>query len=126
MVNSGDVAVRCVIVDDSRRFVDAAGALLERQGFQVVGVAANGDEAVELSRRLMPDVILLDVDLGDESGFEVARRLVRSDTASPIILISTHTELDFRELVAESPALGFLPKSELSAAAIRNMLTAAG
>jgi DNA-binding NarL/FixJ family response regulator len=114
--------VRCVIVDDSRRFLDAARGLLERQGFQVVGVASNGRDAVELVQRVNPDVTLLDIDLGGESGFDVARLLQRQDTRSPVILISTHAEQDYRDLIAASPALGFLPKAALSAAAIRDLL----
>lgn len=111
-----------MIVDDSRRFADAARALLERQGLLVVGVAATGNEALELSRRLTPDVALVDVALGDESGFEVARRLMAAGEVSSVILISTHTEADYRDLIAESPALGFLQKTELSATAIRNLV----
>lgn len=118
----GQVVLRCVIVDDSRRFVEAARALLESQGIQIVAVATNGDQAVDACRRLTPDVILLDVELGTESGFEVARRLANVDEASPVILMSTHTELEYRDLIAESPVIGFLPKVELSAAGIRNLL----
>ncbi|HST47520.1 response regulator transcription factor [Jatrophihabitans sp.] len=113
--------VRCLIVDDSRRFAEAASALLERQGLQVVGVAANGPDALRLAQQLRPDVTLLDIDLGGESGFEVARRLQR-ETASPIILISTHAEQDYRDLIAASTVLGFLPKAALSAAAIHLLL----
>jgi DNA-binding NarL/FixJ family response regulator len=117
--------VRCLIVDDSRRFLDAARGLLERQGFEVVGVASNGSDAVELVKQLNPDVTLLDIDLGGESGFEVARLLQRQETSSRVILISTHAEEDYRDLIAESPALGFVPKSDLSAGAIRDLLPSA-
>jgi len=114
--------LRCVIVDDSRRFLDAARGLLERQGLQVVGVASNGGAAVELVQELEPDVTLLDVDLGGESGFDVARRLHARDNPRPVILISTHSEQDYHDLIVASPVLGFLPKAELSAAAIRGLL----
>jgi DNA-binding NarL/FixJ family response regulator len=117
--------VRCLIVDDSRRFLDAARGLLERQGFDVVGVASNGSDAVELVKQLNPDVTLLDIDLGGESGFEVARLLQRQETSARVILISTHAEEDYRDLIAESPALGFVPKSDLSAGAIRDLLPSA-
>jgi DNA-binding NarL/FixJ family response regulator len=113
--------VRCLIVDDSRRFAEAARALLERQGLQVVAVATNGADALRLTLQLRPDVTLLDIDLGSESGFEVARQLQR-DTTSPIIFISTHAEQDYRDLISASSALGFLPKAALSAAAIRLVL----
>lgn len=115
--------MRCLIVDDSRRFAEAARALLERQGLKVVGVATNGTEALRLSQELRPDVTLLDIDLGSESGFEVARQL-RQDTSSRIIFISTHAEQDYQELVSASSALGFLPKATLSAAGIHLLLQA--
>jgi DNA-binding NarL/FixJ family response regulator len=118
-----EVMVRCLIVDDSRRFAEAARVLLERQGLQVVGVATNGTDALLLSLQLRPDVTLLDIDLGSESGFEVAHRL-RQESGSPIIFISTHSEQDYRELIAASPALGFLPKATLSAAGISLLLQA--
>jgi DNA-binding NarL/FixJ family response regulator len=114
---------RCLIVDDSRRFIAAARGLLERQGLQVVGVATNGDEAIALARQLRPDVILLDIDLGEESGFNVAE-LLRQQSSTPVILISTHDEDDYLDLIAASPALGFLPKTSLSAPAIRSLLGA--
>jgi DNA-binding NarL/FixJ family response regulator len=113
--------VRCLIVDDSQRFAEAARALLERQGLQVVGIASNAADALRLTQQLRPDVTLLDIDLGDESGFEVARQLQR-DTLSPVIFTSTHAEQDYRDLVSASTALGFLPKATLSAAAIHLLL----
>jgi chemotaxis response regulator CheB len=115
--------VRCLIVDDSRRFAEAARALLERQGLQVVGVATNGTDALRLSQQFRPDVTLLDIDLGSENGFEVAGRLHR-EAGSPIIFISTHAEQDYRDLISASPALGFLPKAALSAAGIQLLLQA--
>jgi DNA-binding NarL/FixJ family response regulator len=115
--------VRCLIVDDSRRFAEAARVLLERQGLQVVGMATNGTDALRLIEEHRPDVTLLDIDLGSESGFEVARRL-QQDTGSPIIFISTHAEQDYRDLVSASSALGFLSKATLSAAGIRLLLQA--
>jgi DNA-binding NarL/FixJ family response regulator len=115
---------RCLIVDDSQRFIDAARGLLERQGLRVVGVAMNGSDAVQLAQQLQPDITLLDIDLGGESGFDVARRLQGHDTPAAVILISTHAEDDYRDLIAASPALGFLSKTDLSAAAIRDLLQA--
>lgn len=113
-----------MIVDDSVAFLAAAQRLLERQGFTVVGVASNGDDAVRKLGELRPDVVLVDIDLGGESGLEVAQRLDgRAGTAStPIVLISTHAEEDYRDLIAESPAIGFVPKAELSARAIEDLL----
>jgi DNA-binding NarL/FixJ family response regulator len=115
--------LRCLIVDDSRRFLDAARGLLESQGMAVVGVASTGAEALRQVEELRPDVTLVDLDLGGESGFEVARRLERNVGPRPrMILISTHDEQDYADLIAASPAVGFLPKSALSAAAIRRLL----
>jgi CheY-like chemotaxis protein len=116
------VTVRCLIVDDNRRFLDAARGRLEGQGLLVVGVASNGSDAVELARQLKPDVTLLDIDLGGESGFEVARRLQGPGTPAPVILISTHAEQDYRDLITASSALGFLAKADLSAAGILELL----
>jgi CheY-like chemotaxis protein len=120
--------LRCLIVDDSPRFLDAARGLLEREGVTVVGVASTGDEALRSVEALRPDVTLLDIDLGHESGFEVATRL-RRDAALPpsrVILISTHAEQDYAELIAASPVVGFLAKSALSARAIRDLLASTG
>ncbi len=120
--------LRCLIVDDSRHFQDAARALLESEGIVVVGVASTGAEALRRAEELRPDVTLLDVDLGGESGFDIARRLVRETSLEPasVILISTYAEEDFVDLIAASPAAGFLSKSNLSAHAIRELLGSTG
>src|SRR5215210_183042 len=116
--------LRCLIVDDSVPFLDAARSLLEREGFAVVGVASTGAEALKQAMKLQPDVTLVDIDLGTESGFDVARSLdAYSDRLfSRVILLSTHSERDFAELIEESPADGFLAKSELSAGGIYQLL----
>jgi CheY-like chemotaxis protein len=116
--------LRCLIVDDSPRFLDAARGLLERQGVTVVGVASNGADALRRTTELRPDVTLLDIDLGGESGLELARRLHGrpGPPPAPVILISTHAEQDYAELIAASPAIGFLAKTALSADAIRGLL----
>ena len=116
--------LHCLIIDDSPRFLEAARCLLEREGIAVVGVATNGVEAVRRAMELRPEVILVDIDLGCDSGFNVVRRLHReADLAlSRMILISTHCGDDYVDLVAASPATGFLPKATLSAAAIRGVL----
>jgi DNA-binding NarL/FixJ family response regulator len=116
--------LRCLIVDDSPHFLAAARGLLEREGMVVVAVATNGDDAVRLGRELGPDVTLVDIDLGRESGFDVVRRLTRETGLEPatVILVSTHAEEDYAELVSASPVAGFLPKTRLSAGAIRDVL----
>ncbi len=116
----GTVQLRCVIVDDNPSVLIAARGLLEREGIGVVGVATNTAEALRVVEDLRPDVVLVDIDLGGESGFDLARQL---DGAS-VILISTHAERDYADLIEASPAVGFLAKSELSASAIRAVLNA--
>jgi len=117
------VRVRCLIVDDNSLFLESAADLLGHEGLEVVGVASNGAEATRLLAALRPDVTLVDIDLGDEDGFELARR--PSDTAGPsskVILVPTHSEQDLSDLIAASPAVGFVSKARLSARAIRELL----
>ena len=122
------MSLRCVIVDDSPGFLRSARLLLERQGMAVVGVASTGAEAVQQAAELRPDVLLLDIDLGEESGFDLARRLHTEVSVSrpQVILISTHAEEDFADLIAATPVAGFLPKGELSVGAIRDVLAGSG
>ena len=119
------VQLRCVMVDDDDAFLDVARALLEQEGVTVAGVAGNCAEAVERARALRPDVVLIDIRLGDESGFDAARLLAAEGPAAALIMISTHREMDYAELIDESPAIGFLNKTDLSAAAIHRLLEAA-
>src|SRR3954464_13113843 len=121
------MALRCVIADDNLGFLHAARLLLEQGGLQVVGVATSGDEALRAVAELRPDVTLLDIDLGGESGFDVARRLAddRDSGAGQLILISTHSEEDLMDLIKESPAIGFLGKPSLSATTIMDLLETA-
>jgi CheY-like chemotaxis protein len=117
------MALRCLIVDDNAHFLKAASSLLGCEGIAVVGVASSGTEAVQKVEELRPDVTLVDLELGPESGFEVARRLHREEDVSPaVILISTYAETDFSDLIDASPALGFVSKSDLSAKAICELL----
>ncbi|WP_405874055.1 MULTISPECIES: response regulator [unclassified Streptomyces] len=115
------MSMRCLLVDDSIRFLEAARTLLERDGIPVVGMASTGAEAVARAAELVPDIVLVDLELNGESGFDIALELA-DRVSSVIILISTHTLEDFQELVAGSPARGFLHKSDLSARAIREVL----
>lgn len=120
--------LRCLLVDDSTGFLEAARTLLEREGIAVVGMASTGAEALQGARQLDPDLVLLDISLGNESGFDVARHLKRDGRSErpSVILISTHPEDEFADLVEESPAVGFLSKSDLSARAIRDVLRGSG
>lgn len=117
-------ALRCLIVDDSPGFLEAARILLERQGVNVVGLASTSAEALERAGALRPDVTLVDIDLGGESGFDLARRLHDEGglPLSDVILISSNAEQDFAELITASPARGFLSKVNLSARAISDLL----
>jgi DNA-binding NarL/FixJ family response regulator len=118
------MALRCVLVDDSPGFLEAGRRLLERQGISVVGVASSNAEAVRQVEELRPDFTLSDIDLGEESGFDLARDLARGpDHAAPVILISAHLEDDFADLIRASPAIGFISKTDLSAEAIRDLLS---
>ena len=114
---------RSLIVDDSPCFLDTARRLLEQQGIPVVGTVSNSADAMRTAAELQPDVILVDVELGAESGFDLARRLDESFAAA-VILISTHTEQDLADLIAGSPAVGFVSKTELSSDAVRDLLRA--
>jgi CheY-like chemotaxis protein len=119
--------MRCVIVDDSLDFIEAARRLLEHDGIAVVGVASTSAEALRSVEELRPDVTLVDVNLGLESGFELAEQLHRSgrSTLPPVILISTHAEQDFADMIATSPAIGFLGKISLTPNAIRELVDGA-
>ena len=120
--------LRCLIVDDNPRFLEAARGLLEREGVAVVGTASSGAEAAQRLDELRPDVALVDIDLGGESGFDVARQLSGKGRETPpkIILISTHAEQDYADLIAASRAVGFLAKTALSARAISDLLDGHG
>jgi DNA-binding NarL/FixJ family response regulator len=117
--------VRCLIVDDSANFRDAASSMLAHAGIAVVGVASTAAEGLVRYRELRPDVTLVDVDLGADSGFDLVRQLHEANSPAPsVILISTHSEQDFADMIADSPALGFLPKFALSPIAIRDLVGA--
>jgi DNA-binding NarL/FixJ family response regulator len=121
------VLFRCLIVDDSEPFLEAASTLLEQEGVDVIGVAANSAEALRLVEELRPDVTLVDVDLGSENGFDLAEQLNGDGNAhSNVILISTHAQHDLAGLIDASAALGFVPKARLSARAIADTLERAG
>jgi DNA-binding NarL/FixJ family response regulator len=115
------MSLQCVIVDDNEPFLAVARAMLERQGLAVVAVAANGAEALRQAREFRPDVALVDISLGGESGFEVGRQITAH--VGSVILISSQDGDDYAELIAESPAVGFLSKADLSADAIQRLLS---
>ena len=117
------MTLRAVIVDDNVEFLGAARVLLERQGISVVGVASNGAEALRCVEEHRPDVVLVDVDLGDESGFDVAGRLSSTTRrGTPVVLISAYPEEDLEDLIDISAAIGFVSKSRLTADAVVKVL----
>ncbi|MFI5507970.1 response regulator [Mycobacterium sp. NPDC051804] len=123
-MESGAVDVRCVIVDDNPGFLITASKLLDRQGLSVVAVATSSAEALEYVEQQHPDVTIVDLKLGEESGFRLAEQIVNGPVPSQVILTSTHSESEYGELIAASPALGFIPKERLSPEAIRRMVEA--
>ncbi len=114
----------CLIVDDNERFLAAARASLERDGLEVVATATTRTEALEKVDALRPDVVLVDIALGAESGFDLARELVERhpELRARVVLISTRREEDFEDLIASSPAVGFVWKAHLSAGAVRDLV----
>jgi CheY-like chemotaxis protein len=112
--------LRSLIVDDNESFLEVARGLLEQEGLRVAGVASTPADALRQVQAVDPDIVLVDVFLGEESGLELARRLV--DDGRTVILVSTHPEEDLADLIARSRAAGFLEKAELSAEAIRRIV----
>jgi len=111
-----------LIVDDHPSFRATARALLTAEGFEVVGEAENGVGALRSAKELHPDLVLLDVQLPDFDGFEVASRLTSNGSGPIVVLTSSRDGSDFGPLVAQSGARGFVPKGELSGAALKAVL----
>jgi DNA-binding NarL/FixJ family response regulator len=112
-----------LIVDDHPSFRASARALLEAEGFDVVGEAEDGESALDAVRELTPDVVLLDVQLPDLDGFEVARRVSAMDGRAPkVVLVSSRDREEYGSLILSCGAKGFVPKAELSGAAITALL----
>ena len=120
-----DTPLTCLIVDDSPPFFEAARQLLADDGVTVVGFAATADQAVDQTLALAPDVALVDIDLGSESGFDVAQRLEGLPQGPPVVLISAESGSELAELVDASGVLGFVSKTDLSGDAIRELLARA-
>jgi DNA-binding NarL/FixJ family response regulator len=119
------MALRFLIVDDNPRFLEALRGLLEREGGQVVGVASTSAQALRLAEELRPDVTLVDITLGEESGFDLALRLDAA-THTLVVFISSYAAPEFADLVAVSPAIGFISKADLSTRAITELLGDSG
>jgi DNA-binding NarL/FixJ family response regulator len=112
-----------LIVDDHPSFRASARRLLEAEGFDVVGEAADGHEAIAAAQELEPDLVLLDVQLPDLDGFEVAGRLAALGLACAVVLTSSRNASEYGRLIADTPMRGFVPKAELSGAALTDLLT---
>lgn len=111
-----------LIVDDHAGFRSLARRLLDAAGYEVVGAVADGASAVESAVRLRPAIVLLDVQLPDFDGFEVARRLADAGLDTAVVLISTRDGASLRRRLAASKACGFIPKSELSARSLAELV----
>jgi CheY-like chemotaxis protein len=121
------MTVRALIVDDNAEFLSAARTLLQGEGIVVVAVASTGQEALAAAQAHRPHVALVDVELGNESGFDVVECLSRAtERRTPAILISARSQDDLQDLIAASPAIGFVPKSRLSGHAIVELLDRSG
>ena len=112
-----------VIVDDHAGFRSSARALLEAEGFDVVGEAGDGASALEVIDRLRPRIVLLDIQLPDIDGFDVAERLARTVDPPAVVLVSTRSVSAYRRRLARSPASGFISKSELSGNALSTLVS---
>ena len=111
-----------LIVDDHPGFRTQARALLEADGFDVVGEACDGASGLDAAAELGPQLVLLDVHLPDIDGFEVAQRLTNNGGGPAVVLVSSRDGSDFGSLVGRSCAKGFIPKAELSGAALRALV----
>ena len=113
-----------LVVDDHAGFRSRARLLLEAEGFEVVGEAGDGESAVSAAARLRPDIVLLDVQLPDTDGFEVAARITGANgrPAPAVVLVSSRDWSDSPELIARSGAVGFLPKDQLSGDAVGELV----
>ena len=122
LCHDAPVPMSVLIVDDHPSFRGTARALLEEEGFTVVGEAEDGTGAIRAAGELHPDVVLLDVQLPDFDGFQVAAQLTRNGHGPKVVLTSSRDFADFGKLVADSGAIGFVPKAELSGAALAALL----
>ena len=111
-----------VIADDHPSFRASARAILQSEGFEVVGEAEDGASAIELARALSPDVLLLDVQLPDMDGFAVCRELGLNGGPPAVVLVSSRDACDYGGLIAQSGARGFIAKAELSGNALSDLL----
>jgi DNA-binding NarL/FixJ family response regulator len=111
-----------LIVDDHPGFRACARELLEGEGFEVVGEAFDAASGIETARLLHPDVVLLDIQLPDGDGVQASKVIGDQNGGTRIVLVSSRDASDLAGALAECPACGFIPKSELSGAAVRKLI----
>lgn len=114
--------VTVLVIDDHEEFRASARVLLEADGFDVVGEAATGADGFVAAGRLRPQLVVLDVRLPDVDGFEVADRLAGLVDPPHVVLVSSRDAVTYGPRIARAPVRGFLPKSELSGAALRRLV----
>ena len=117
-----EMAITVLIVDDHPSFRASARMLLEAEGFEVVGEAPDGLTAIKAVHELQPQMVLLDVQLPDIDGFEVAARITANGSAPAVVLTSSRDFADLGPLGDSAQVRGFIPKSELSGAALEALL----
>lgn len=115
-------ARRVLVVDDHASFRRCARALLESEGFEVVGEAADGGSAVTVAAELQPELVLLDIQLPDIDGFAVAERLLANDRTLQIVLVSSRDRSSYGPLIEKCGARGFLSKGDVSGPALERLL----
>ena len=116
------MSTTALVVDDHAGFRTSARFLLEAEGFEVVGEAADGASAVASAAALRPELVLLDVQLPDAHGYDVAREILAGGVATRIVLVSSRDESDYGDHIRSSGAIGFLNKADLSGDRIRALL----
>ena len=121
-VQDGRVARRVLVVDDHQGFREAARRLLDAPGYEVVGEAETGEEAVEAARWLRPDVVLLDVQLPGIDGFAVAELLAQAESPPVVVLVSNRPRSAYRRRLQGAPAAGFISKPELTLASVEALV----
>jgi DNA-binding NarL/FixJ family response regulator len=117
------VGVSVLIVDDHAEFRRSARALLEADGYTVVGEAGDGDEAIAEAGRLRPEIVLLDIQLPGIDGFAVAERLASSAHPPAVVLISSRDARSYGPRLARAPARGFVSKADLSGEALSSLVS---